>query len=94
MLIKTVSDLGVLFFKQVFADVPQKMKDSTYALYSRALNALYFLSMSDAFPRNLVEFTERFASEEACMVYLMTIKLRHIKKTLNNKNKVHKYRPR
>jgi hypothetical protein len=47
--------------------------------------------MSDAFPRNLVEFTERFASEEACMVYLMTIKLRHIKKSLDNKNKTHKW---
>ena len=30
--------------------------------------------MSDTFPRNLVEFTERFASEEACMVYLMSIR--------------------
>jgi len=54
------------------------------------LNALYFLSMSDAFPLYLVEFTGRFASEEACMVHSKTIKLRHIKKSLDNKNKVHK----
>ena len=57
------------------------------------IDALYYLSMSDTFPRNLVEFIERFASEESCMaylIYLMTIKFRHIKKALDNKNKVHK----
>ena len=54
------------------------------------LNALYFLSMSDAFPQDLLEFTGRFASEEAYMVYSKTIKLRHIKKSRDNKNKVHK----
>ncbi len=32
------------------------------------------MSMSDTFSRNVVEFTERFASEEACMVYLMSIR--------------------
>lgn len=37
----------------------------------------------------VVEFTECFASEEACMVYLMTINLRYINISPDNKNKVH-----
>ena len=67
-----------------------KYEDSTYALYSCTPECTVFLEYGDAFPLYFVEFTGRFASEEACMVHSKTIKLRHIKKSPDNKNKVHK----
>ena len=63
---------------------------STYALYSYAPECAVFLEYGDAFPLYFVEFIGRFASEEACMVHLKTIKFKHIKKSSDNKNKVHK----